>query len=125
MDISFDEIRQKEVINISTGKKLGHVIDIVFDLKLGLVRGVVLPGERKLFKKSDDIFVSLSKIKTIGDDVVLVAPKSWRESGALQDRRAEKTIEVYQTGETSTNQRQKYRRNGSFVRFRRINNNKY
>ena len=72
MDISFAELKEKEIINVCDGKKLGHIIDIVFDNENGIVRGIIVPGERKLFKKSDDIFIPLEKLKRIGDDVVLI-----------------------------------------------------
>lgn len=72
MDVSFAELKEKEIINVCDGKKLGHIIDIVFDNENGIVRGIIVPGERKLFKKSDDIFIPLEKLKRIGDDVVLI-----------------------------------------------------
>ena len=72
MDISLSELKEKEIINILDGKKLGRIIDVLFDIETGLIKGIVVPGERKIFKKSEDIFISLEKLKKIGDDVVLV-----------------------------------------------------
>ena len=72
MDISLSELKEKEIINVFDGKKLGHIIDILFDIENGLVRGIVVPGEKKFFKKSEDIFIPLELIKKIGEDVILV-----------------------------------------------------
>ncbi len=72
MEVSFGELKEKELVNIFDGKKLGRIIDIVFDNETGVVRGIVVPGERKIFKKNEDIFIALDKLKKIGDDVILV-----------------------------------------------------
>ena len=72
MDISFVDLREKEVVNIYDGKKLGHVIDIIFDRATGKVTGVVVPGIKKFMRKSEDIFVPIDNLKKIGEDVLLV-----------------------------------------------------
>ena len=61
MEITFNEIKSKEIINIYDGKKLGHAIDIVFEKFTGGVSGVVVPGEHKIFRKNEDIFIPISK----------------------------------------------------------------
>ena len=69
------EIRQKEVINIKTGKRLGNIIDYDIDLRSGRVTGVSVPVQGKfsiLSKNDQDIFVAWEKIKKIGDDVILI-----------------------------------------------------
>lgn len=72
MDISFVEIREKEVVNIFDGKKLGHIIDIIFERESGRVKGVVVPGIKKFMRKTEDIFVPIENLKKIGEDVLLV-----------------------------------------------------
>lgn len=72
MEISLAELKEKEIVNVFDGKKLGRIVDILFDVENGLVRGIVVPGERKIFKKGEDIFIPLEKLKKIGDDVILV-----------------------------------------------------
>ena len=69
------ELRQKEVINIKTGKRLGNIIDYDIDLRSGRVTGVSVPVQGKfsiLAKNEQDIFVAWEKIKKIGDDVILI-----------------------------------------------------
>lgn len=72
MEVSFLDLREKEVVNVFSGKRLGRVIDLVFDVSGGNVIGLVVPGDKKVFRKSEDIFIPLSKLKRIGSDVILV-----------------------------------------------------
>lgn len=72
MDITFNELREKEIINVLDGKRMGRVEDIIFDKDEGTIKGVMVPGERKLFKKSDDIFIPINELRKIGEDVILV-----------------------------------------------------
>lgn len=69
------ELRQKEVINIKTGKRLGNIIDYDIDIRSGRIIGVSVPvqGRFSILSKNDqDIFVAWEKIKKIGDDVILI-----------------------------------------------------
>ena len=75
METSFCELKGKEVINIVDGKKLGRIIDIVFDTQCGRVLGIVVPSYNKswnIFKASDDIFIPFGCICKFGDDAILV-----------------------------------------------------
>lgn len=75
MESSFLELRCKEVVNIVDGKKLGHIIDIVFELASGQICGLVVPGNKSFwttFKGGGEIFVPYSQIVKIGDDTILV-----------------------------------------------------
>ena len=72
MEISFCEIRQREVINIYDGKKLGHATDIMFDRESGKVTGIIVPGLKHFMRRSEDIFVPIANLKKIGQDVLLV-----------------------------------------------------
>ncbi|MBQ8468898.1 MAG: YlmC/YmxH family sporulation protein [Clostridia bacterium] len=72
MEISFVDLKNKEVINIFDGKRLGHIIDITFEVPTGKVLGVVVPGIKKFMHKSEDIFIAIDNIKKIGEDVLLV-----------------------------------------------------
>ena len=72
MELSFNEIRSREVVNIYDGKRLGRIIDITFEKETGRILGVVVPAIKKAFKKAEDIFIPLELIKKIGEDVILV-----------------------------------------------------
>ena len=72
MEISFVELKDKEVVNIVDGRRLGHIIDITFEVPTGKVLGVVVPGQKRFLHKSEDIFIPIENIKKIGEDVLLV-----------------------------------------------------
>ncbi len=69
------ELRQKEVININTGKRMGNIVDFDVDLCSGRITGIAVPapGKFSILSKGDkDIFLPWEKIRKTGDDVVLV-----------------------------------------------------
>ena len=72
MEISFCELKQKEVVNVCDGRRLGKVIDLVISLTSCKVLGIVVPGNKKIFNTREDIFIPWQNIKKIGGDVVLV-----------------------------------------------------
>ncbi|OPZ90992.1 MAG: PRC-barrel domain protein [Firmicutes bacterium ADurb.Bin419] len=69
------DFRQKEVINISDGRRLGFVCDVEINLETGRLDAIVIPGEGRffgLFGKDGDYVIPWSKIKKIGEDIILV-----------------------------------------------------
>ena len=72
MEITFNELKEKEVINVADGKRMGRIEDVVFDKDDGKVLGVVLPGKKAVFKKREDVFIPIDELKRIGEDVILV-----------------------------------------------------
>ena len=74
--ISTDKLKNKEVINIANGRSLGFVYDIEVDLEKGVIDGIVIPGQRGFmgfFSKGEgDTVIKWDKVRTIGDDVILV-----------------------------------------------------
>jgi len=74
------DFRQKEVINIRDGKRLGVIVDMEFDLHSGRITAIVVPGPSKWlgFLKGDhDLVIPWENIKKIGDDVILVDVDPW------------------------------------------------
>lgn len=74
--LSTDKLKNKEVINIADGRSLGFVCDIEVNLVDGTIDGIVIPAERGLFHffggKEEDTIIKWDRIRTIGDDVILV-----------------------------------------------------
>lgn len=74
--ISTDKLKNKEVINIADGRSIGFVQDIEVDLENGMIDGIVIPGAKgfmSFFSKADeDIVIKWEKVRTVGDDVILV-----------------------------------------------------
>lgn len=74
VEISLCELRNKEVVNVADGKRLGRIFDMVFTINGG-IQGIVVPGDRTLFKPfggADSVFIPWNSICKIGDDVILV-----------------------------------------------------
>ena len=60
----FSEIRNKEVIHVCEGSRLGYVSDCCIELETGRVTAVVIPGPCR--------FLGLCCIRRIGEDIILV-----------------------------------------------------
>lgn len=73
MEISYNELRCKEVVNLLNGSRMGRITDIIIDKSGNDVLGVVVPGVRKLFRANEDIFVPWGNIDKIGNDVILIS----------------------------------------------------
>ncbi|HHX17836.1 MAG TPA: YlmC/YmxH family sporulation protein [Clostridium sp.] len=69
------DFRQKEVININDGKRLGFVCDVEIDLSSGKLESIVIPGGNRLFGilgKESEYVIPWERIKKIGEDIILV-----------------------------------------------------
>ena len=102
-ETSFCELKGKEVINIIDGKRLGKIIDIVFDEKCCRVLGFVVPSQSKswnIFKSSADIFIPCQDICKIGDDVILV--KVFLPNVNVQSTNKSKYAKIATAQETQT-----------------------
>ncbi len=72
-EISFSELRCKEVVNACDGRKLGKIIDIVFAGDTGKIKGIVTPYlKRGLFGKGQEVFIPWHCVKKLGEDVIIV-----------------------------------------------------
>lgn len=65
------ELQQKEIVNISNGKRIGMIIDVSVDDK-GYINSLIL--EEKIRRKfnREEYTISWSQIVKIGDDIILV-----------------------------------------------------
>jgi YlmC/YmxH family sporulation protein len=73
--IKTSDLRLREIINISDGKKLGLIKDLELNLEEGKIEAIVVPGPGKflgLFGKDNDYVIPWENIKKIGVDVILV-----------------------------------------------------
>ncbi len=71
MEVSFSELRSKEVINTQDGRRLGRVCDVVLCYPENRWLGLVVPSGRG-FGKKQELFLELKNIVKIGEDVILV-----------------------------------------------------
>lgn len=74
MELSYNELREKEVVSVREGKSLGKVSDLVFCYPDGGITGIIVPGRKcwSLFKPATDLYIDWHRIKKIGRDVIIV-----------------------------------------------------
>ena len=69
------DLRRKEVINVTDGKRMGFVSDVEIDLEEGRIDAIILPGPAKMFGiigKDNEVTIPWESIKKIGEDIILV-----------------------------------------------------
>ncbi len=71
---TYSGLRQKEVINLCNGSRLGFICDLEINLCDGRIETILVPGESGLlgFGRCEVIAVPWEKIETIGADAILV-----------------------------------------------------
>ena len=72
------ELRQKEVINVCSGQKLGQATDVEFSLEHGCIEAIIVPGPCKLWGilgRDQEYVIPFKCICNIGPDVILVEIK--------------------------------------------------
>ena len=75
MNCFITDMREKEIINLRDGCRLGGVCDVEFDTCSGSIVSIVVFGRSKAFGfggRCEDIKICWSDIKVIGDDTILV-----------------------------------------------------
>ncbi len=74
MNIEFNDLRMKEVVNVIDGKRLGRICNMIIDCETGLIRGIIVPAERSFsfFHANQDLYIPWGNIKKIGEDLILV-----------------------------------------------------
>lgn len=69
------DFKQKEVINIADGCRLGFVSDIEFDIACGRILKIIIAAPGRLwgiFGCDREYVICWENIKRIGDDIILV-----------------------------------------------------
>lgn len=69
------DLRQKEVINVATCKRLGFVCDVEFDCRDGHIVALIVPGCGRiwgLFGREGEYVIPFPKICQIGEEIILV-----------------------------------------------------
>ena len=76
MELTFNDLKKRDVINVADGKCLGRVVDLRLSFPRGNLVGIYVPGRKgcgifRLFDKTV-IYIDESRIVKIGGDVILV-----------------------------------------------------
>lgn len=69
------DLKRKEVINVTDGRRMGFVSDVNIDLEDGRIDAIILPGPAKIFGiigKDNEVTIPWESIKKIGEDIILV-----------------------------------------------------
>ncbi len=69
------DLKQKEVINICDGQKIGSITDLEFELCKGCITHIIIPGPCKVFGllgREEEYVIPAACVKQIGSDVVLI-----------------------------------------------------
>lgn len=70
---SIGSLRTMEVIDLSTGTRLGFIKDLVIDCDNYKIISITLPSQKvSFFGKNDDIEIPWEKVNKVGLDVILV-----------------------------------------------------
>ena len=66
--MKLSELQKKDLVDIRSGKKIGKIVDVEFDVSSGIMNSFMI--ERKgLFFSGEDVSVEFKQIKKLGEDV--------------------------------------------------------
>ena len=91
--ISTDDLRQKEIINLCDGARLGYACDFEFDVADGRICALIVPRSAGFLglSKECDLVIPWCKIECIGEDAILVKlPKEEAMAYAYKDGKRRK-----------------------------------
>ena len=79
----FSELRNKEIIHVCEGTRLGYLNDVCIDTDTGRVTAIMVPGPCRflgLFGRDSDYIIPWGCIRRIVEDIILVegAIPGWR-----------------------------------------------
>ena len=75
MNCCITDMREREVINLNDGCRLGSVCDVEFDTCSGNITALIIYGKSKclgLMGRDEDVKICWNEIKVIGNDTILV-----------------------------------------------------
>ena len=84
------DLRNREVINICDGCRLGYICDVAINTATGCVLAIVVPEPFRflgIFGRGDDIVIPWDKIKRIGDDLIIVDAEIHRPGRGRERKR--------------------------------------
>lgn len=79
MICSLSDLKNKEIIDVKTGEKLGFVDDVEMDIESARVLALIVFGRPRffgLFGREKDLIIQCKEIMIIGEDVILISPEN-------------------------------------------------
>lgn len=83
----FGEFKNKEIIDVADGAKIGYVDDIVIDTESADIVSIVVYGRYRffgLFGRDDDMIIDWDDIEIIGTDTILVKSQNIKKDNKAQ-----------------------------------------
>ncbi|MEW6522526.1 MAG: YlmC/YmxH family sporulation protein [Bacillota bacterium] len=80
--VRISDLENRDVVNITDGRRLGNVVDVEMDLESGRIVAIIIPGAQRFlgfFGRENDLVIPWDKIKKIGADVILVEVAGYAE----------------------------------------------
>ncbi len=95
MELTYSELKKRDVINVVDGKCLGRITDIKFCFPFGTIEGIMVPGRKtcaiaNIFIKTT-VYIPKCNIVRIGGDVILVDLSCGEQCSHSVDISAKKT----------------------------------
>lgn len=75
MELRLQELRAREVIDISSGERLGYVSDALLDPHDGRILALIVPGTPRflgLFGRGEDYILPWKAVTRFGSDMILI-----------------------------------------------------
>ena len=73
--MNLSDLQLKEIIDVSSGKRLGSIIDVIVDSK-GFISKIILDNRKnksRIFSSNkEDVWIEWKNIVKLGDDIILV-----------------------------------------------------
>ncbi len=69
------DLRDRDVVNVNDGKRLGVISDVELDVEQGAVKAIIIPGAgglRGVLGKKNELLIPWDKIIKVGLDTILV-----------------------------------------------------
>ena len=80
------ELKQKEIINVKDGKRLGIAGDVDFDMKTGCLLALIVPGPGCIcgfLGREKEYVIPFCDICQVGEDIILVDVKEKEITGKI------------------------------------------
>lgn len=73
--MKISDLQAKDIVNLETGKRLGHLTDLDLNLETGQIESMIISSSGKMmgfFGKDEEVIIPWTNIIKIGSDVILV-----------------------------------------------------
>ena len=71
-EVTFEELREKEVINLKDCRRLGFICDIKIDIECGKILSFTVKNCCLIPSKCEEVCVPWENVTKIGDDIIFV-----------------------------------------------------